>query len=58
MQNFNNEIVKALEDLKGRREEVRIEISRQQEEKEVLEQQIAALNNKLLNLNSILQFNT
>eukprot|EP00826_Nyctotherus_ovalis_P051632 TRINITY_DN6459_c0_g4_i3.p1 TRINITY_DN6459_c0_g4~~TRINITY_DN6459_c0_g4_i3.p1 ORF type:complete len:111 (-),score=34.75 TRINITY_DN6459_c0_g4_i3:632-964(-) len=52
MQNFNNEIVKALEDIKGRRDEVSAEISRQQEEKEALEQQIAALSSKLTALNS------
>ena len=57
MQNFNNELVKALEDIKIRRDEISAEISKQQEEKAVLEQQIAILNDKLTVLNSNLMIN-
>ena len=51
MQGYNNELVKVLEGLKENRDTISAEISKQQEEKYKIEQQVAALNDKLAALN-------
>lgn len=48
MQNYNNQLVSCLEELKEQRDELNRQISREEEEKSLIQRELAALSEKLL----------
>eukprot|EP00736_Rhodelphis_marinus_P010316 Rmarinus@m.14246 len=51
LQNYNNELVKCIEDLKEKREEVNRQLKRDEEEKHKVQEQLRTLTEKLARLN-------
>jgi len=54
LQNYNNGLVKSLEELCERRQKLQKEIEKEQREKQILDDQLAQLNSKIKNLDASL----
>merc|ERR1712050_430013 len=54
LQNYNNELVKSIEDLREKREEVHRQILKEEEDKATVQKQLAALTEQLQRLNDSL----
>ena len=55
LQNYNNELVKCLQDLRGKRENVHKEILNEEREKNQIQKELANLTEKLHRLNESIQ---